>query len=204
MTTTQIRTGVYECMFLISQAAAADFGAIIEHINEILERGNAEVIAFSKWDERRLAYEIDKQKRGVYFLVYFSCPVDMVGHIERDAQLSEQIMRIMITKADHLTEEEMKSHDKRDELLVETKLRAARSEEESEKQAASKVRLGAPVQPTTEAPKTEESKTEASKDEASKDEAPKSDEPKDEAAKSETPKDEAPKSDEPKPESTKD
>jgi len=27
-----------------------------------------------KWDERRLAYEIKKQKRGLYILCYFKAP----------------------------------------------------------------------------------------------------------------------------------
>ena len=139
----QKRTRQYEVMFLISQSAAADFNALIEHINEIFARAHAEVIAMKKWDERRLAYEVDKQKRGVYILTYIRCDTRAVAHIERDCNLSEKIMRTMILEAEHFTDEEMKSADARDELRVEAKLRAERAAKEAEGQGPG-VTLGAP------------------------------------------------------------
>ena len=38
------------------------------------EKVGAEIISFKKWDERRLAYEIKGNKRGLYFLCYFNLP----------------------------------------------------------------------------------------------------------------------------------
>jgi small subunit ribosomal protein S6 len=116
----------YEAMFLLSQATAAAFGDAITHINEVLARGHAEIIAMKKWDERRLAFEVDGQKRGVYILAYFRAPGPDVAHIERDCNLSEKIMRVLILRADHLTEEEMKSFDARKELEIEAKMRSER------------------------------------------------------------------------------
>ena len=60
---TATETRIYECMFLISQGEAANLHAVVEHIGEILGKGGAEILALKKWDERRLAYEIEKQKR---------------------------------------------------------------------------------------------------------------------------------------------
>lgn len=116
----------YEAMFLIGQSNSADLAGVIQHINEILARGHAEVIAMRKWDERRLAYEIRGQKRGLYILVYFKADGPNVAHIERDCNLSERILRTLILRADHLTQEEMTSADARKELEVEAKLRAER------------------------------------------------------------------------------
>ena len=120
-----IRTYTYECMFLLSQAVAADLAGALEHINGVLGRAKAEVLAMRKWDERRLAYEIDKQKRGVYILCYFKAPANLMSHFERDCNLSEKIMRVMILRADHLTEDEIKARDGRDQLATEARLRAA-------------------------------------------------------------------------------
>lgn len=116
----------YEAMFLISQAVASDFAGAIAHINEILSRGHAELIAMKKWDERRLAYEIDKQKRGIYILAYFKTTGEGLAHIERDCNLSERIMRTLFTRADHLSIEEMQAADGRQDLETEAKLRAER------------------------------------------------------------------------------
>jgi len=116
----------YEGMFLFGQAAVADLGGAVDHVKEILARGHAEIVALRKWDERRLAYEIGGQKRGLYVLAYFKAPNDQLGHIERDCNLSEKILRSMMLRADHLTVEEMQATDGRKELETEIKLRSER------------------------------------------------------------------------------
>lgn len=116
----------YEAMFLLSQAVAADLNSAIEHIKEIISRGHGEIIAMRKWDERRLAYEIQGQKRGYYVLVYFKAPGVDIAHVERDCNLSEKVLRTMILRCDTMTEDEMRGLDARKELEVEAKLRAER------------------------------------------------------------------------------
>ena len=119
----------YEAMFLISQGEAVDLAGVVDHITDCLTRHGAELISMRKWDERRLAYEIDKQRRGVYLLAYFSCEGPDIGNIERDLTLSERVMRHMFIRADHITMDEMQALDARDELAIEAKLRAARAAE---------------------------------------------------------------------------
>ncbi|MDX9911021.1 MAG: 30S ribosomal protein S6 [Phycisphaerales bacterium] len=140
----------YEAMFLLSQGTAADLRGAIDHINELLTRCQAEVVAMKKWDERRLAYEIDKQKRGTYILAYFYAPTGMVQQLERDCNISEKIMRVLILSAEHLTEEEMRSTDARQELEVEARLRAERGSQEE--QVRETVTIGAPQREEEEAP----------------------------------------------------
>ncbi|MEM9165578.1 MAG: 30S ribosomal protein S6 [Planctomycetota bacterium] len=158
-TATETRLGIYEAMFLISQSEAADLGGVVEHIHSLFERAGATVLAMQKWDERRLAYEINKQKRGVYLLCYFQAETPSLAGFERDCNLSERIMRVLVTKADHLTEEEIASADGREELAIESKMRAERAAERAEAGAAASVSLGAPVA------KQEEPQPEAQPDE---------------------------------------
>ncbi len=120
------KTYQYEAMFLLGQAVAADFSGAIAHIKEIIARGHGEIIAMKKWDERRLAYEIRGQKRGLYILVYLSAPGPDIAHIERDCNLSEKILRTLILRCDHLTIDEMKNFDAQKELEIEAKMRAER------------------------------------------------------------------------------
>lgn len=122
----KVRTYNYEAMFLLSQAVAADLNGAIDHIKEIISRGQGEIIAMRKWDERRLAYEIKGQKRGYYVLVYFKAPGNQIAHVERDCNLSEKIMRAMILRCEHLTVEQMQAADARKELEVEAKMRSER------------------------------------------------------------------------------
>lgn len=119
------RTYTYEAMFLLSQAQAADFTAAVAHVRQLMEKHGATILALRKWDERRLAFEIKKQKRGVYLLAFFNAPAERMVEIERACNLSEGILRVLITRADHLTEEEMKAADDPKGLEAEAKLRAS-------------------------------------------------------------------------------
>lgn len=123
MSASKGRSFYYEAMFLVPQAAASDLNAVTDHLTGILNKHHARIVALKKWDERRLAYEIKKHKRGIYFLAYFETdPVNM-SHIERDANLSETILRTLVTRVDHLTEEEMLAADARQLIADEAELR---------------------------------------------------------------------------------
>lgn len=118
------RTYTYEGLFLYPQAAVADLQGAHDHILDILRHAGAEVISMKKWDERRLAYEIRGNKRGLYFLVYFKVKGAKLAQIERDCNLSEKLLRAMITRADQVTPEMMQAAEGRAQLADEIKLRA--------------------------------------------------------------------------------
>ena len=121
---TEERINAYEGLFLFPQAVGGDLQSAVDHISEILAKSDAEVISMSKWDERRLAYEINGNKRGVYFLVYFKAKRTALVAIERSCNLSETLLRSMMVRADHLTREQMESADGTTEIADEMKLRA--------------------------------------------------------------------------------
>jgi small subunit ribosomal protein S6 len=99
---------LYEALFLVdSSEAAADWKGVNEHIKKVFERNDAEIVSIRKWDERPLAYEIMGKNRGTYILVYFNSPTGRIASIERDSQLSERIMRVLILRTDHATKEDM-------------------------------------------------------------------------------------------------
>ena len=99
----------YEGMFLLPAAAAGDADGAISTVRSLIERHHGEVIVIKKWDERKLAYEIAGQKRGLYVIAYFTAPGAAVAAIERDVNLGEGILRVLITDADHMNKDEMEA-----------------------------------------------------------------------------------------------
>ena len=97
----------YEAMFLFDPTFASDFAKAREEVQRILHRAEAEIVFLEKWEERKLAYEIKGRKRGCYVLVYFKCASDRITGIERDARLSEPVLRILLTRADGITHEQI-------------------------------------------------------------------------------------------------
>jgi len=99
---------LYEAMFLVDSAkAASDWESVNKTIKTIFKKAQAEVVSIRKWDERILAYQIEGKSRGTYILTYFRASGDNISGIEREVQLSEQLMRVLILNAEHLTDEDI-------------------------------------------------------------------------------------------------
>ncbi len=99
---------LYEGLFLIDSAlAAADWDQILGMLKKFLDRAGADVVSIKKWDDRKLAYDIQGKGRGTYILIYFNCDPSRIGGIERDVNLSEQVMRAMILRTDRMSQDDM-------------------------------------------------------------------------------------------------
>ena len=93
----------YEAMFLLEPGS--DFEATSAPVREVLARAGAEVLSLKPWDERRLAYDIKGQRRGLYVLTYFKAEPARIAELEHELQLNEKILRAMMLSADHLKAE---------------------------------------------------------------------------------------------------
>ena len=97
----------YEAMFLFDPTFGTSFENCETEVRRILGRADAELVFCKKWDERRLAYRIEGRKRGVYVLVYFKADPGRIPEIERDVQISECLLRVLVLKAEGVTTEMM-------------------------------------------------------------------------------------------------
>ncbi|MBC8098286.1 MAG: 30S ribosomal protein S6 [Armatimonadetes bacterium] len=92
----------YELTFVL-RIDAPDEG-LTEQIDEvkgwIQGEGLGEVKKMDRWGRRRLAYEIDKQREGIY--IYFEAEMDPknVGELERNLRLATHILRHLIVLKD--------------------------------------------------------------------------------------------------------
>lgn len=100
-------TKTYEGMFLLD-AGNPDFEAAAAPVRDVLARAEAEVVSLKPWDDRRLAYEIEGRKRGLYVLVYFKADPARMAEMEHEIQLSEKILRAMVLSADHVKEDKIR------------------------------------------------------------------------------------------------
>jgi small subunit ribosomal protein S6 len=90
----------YEGMFLLrSGRSDRESPDALEIVRKLIEKRKGRILEIKKWDERRLAYDIDRNKRGLYILAYFEAPVDSIARIKADSALSEELLRILILSA---------------------------------------------------------------------------------------------------------
>ncbi|MEM1210133.1 MAG: 30S ribosomal protein S6 [Planctomycetota bacterium] len=100
---------LYEGLFLFSPAAGTEIDETLQLVRDMIERVEGEIVTLAKWEERKLAYTIGDIKRGLYVLSLFRVDGTKIVNIERDCNLSEDVVRAMITKADHMGELEIEA-----------------------------------------------------------------------------------------------
>jgi small subunit ribosomal protein S6 len=84
----------YEGMFILdANLGGKQWDKARDQLKEFLETRGAEIIRMDKWEERKLAYEIGKHKRGLYVLAYFKAPTSRLAKIKKDCRLTEWIVR---------------------------------------------------------------------------------------------------------------
>jgi ribosomal protein S6 len=95
----------YEAMFLFDNTATQQWSDIEAEVRRLCDRIQADLEVCVKFDERKLAFEIKGRKRGTYVLTYLQADPERIVDLERDAQLSESILRALVLRADQLSEE---------------------------------------------------------------------------------------------------
>jgi len=103
-----MRANVYEALIMLNTAkVAGDLPAVQQQLQTIMDKNKVEVLASRPWDERKLAYPINGQKKGLYYLIYFKSTGEHLVGIEHDLKLNETVLRVMILRIEEKLEETM-------------------------------------------------------------------------------------------------
>src|SRR3954464_2738758 len=65
---------------------------------QMIKAGQGEVLVSRLWEERRLAYAINGQRKGTYWLIYFRGPTSMLTALNREWEINEGILRHLVLK----------------------------------------------------------------------------------------------------------
>ncbi len=89
----------YEGMFLVDPVLhTGDPDGIEKTVSGLLEKHGARIHQFSRWDDRKLAYEIKGHKRGIYLLAHFEMPGGNVDALRKESRLTECILRQLVLR----------------------------------------------------------------------------------------------------------
>ena len=58
--------------------------------------GGGSIDKTDKWGKRRMAYQIQKQNEGIYYLLDVTLPPTMIAELDRNLTLLEPVMRHMV------------------------------------------------------------------------------------------------------------
>lgn len=90
---------IYETMYILRPDVGDEaVEAAIEKYQNILKENGAEIIETQHRGKRRLAYEIAKQREGVYIQMNYQGDGSQVAPMERAMRLSTEVIRYMTVK----------------------------------------------------------------------------------------------------------
>ena len=99
---------VYECLLMLDTSkVSGDVPAAVAQIESTFTKHHSEILASRPWDERRLAYPVNGQKKALYYLIYFKTDAQSLVAIERDFKLNESILRYLTLRIYEKLEETM-------------------------------------------------------------------------------------------------
>ncbi len=107
------RTNVYEAMLIFdSNRFARERAALPAEVEKSIQGEGGEVVVSRLWEERRLAYPINGQRKGTYWLYYFRGPSSMLTTLNRQWEIHDGILRHLVLKVHPLIVDAVIEHAK--------------------------------------------------------------------------------------------
>ena len=106
-------SNVYECLFILdSNRYARDPQAVAQGISDMVTNNDGEILVTRLWNEQKLAYPINGNRKGTYWLTYFSMEGTSLSAFERSCRLNDNVMRNLTIKLDPRLVDTLVSHAK--------------------------------------------------------------------------------------------
>jgi small subunit ribosomal protein S6 len=77
--------------------------ALLDRATRSIAAAGGQIVKVSPWGRRRLAYAIGQYREGSYFLVLFDAPATAVLELERGLNITEEVMRHLVTRVERPT-----------------------------------------------------------------------------------------------------
>lgn len=91
----------YELMLVLRPDAPDDqVQAVLDRVSRSIAAGEGQIVKVSPWGRRRLAYAIGQHREGSYFIIQFDAPAAAVLELERSLNISEEVIRHLVTRVE--------------------------------------------------------------------------------------------------------
>ena len=106
---------LYEHVFLARQdVTAQQVETMVETYKGVIEAGGGTVEKIESWGVKSLAYRIKKNRKAHFTLLNISAPPAALAEMERQMQISEDVLRFMTIRVEQLEAEPSAMMQKRD------------------------------------------------------------------------------------------
>jgi small subunit ribosomal protein S6 len=91
----------YESMIAYHpDAGEAGIKDLLDRAKQVIGGAGGEVSQIVEWGQRDLAYRIEKQRRGSYYVIEFKGTGATVAELERNLRISDRVLRYITVQVD--------------------------------------------------------------------------------------------------------
>ena len=102
---------IYEGLFILnSNRYGRDPEGVAGSIQSLIEKQDGTVLVSRLWEERRLAYPIDGQRKGTYWLTYFRMDGEKIADLNQQANRDDNFLRHLVIRIDPRISDALISH----------------------------------------------------------------------------------------------
>lgn len=102
---------IYEGLFILnSNRYGRDPEGVTGAIQSLIEKQEGTVLVSRLWEERRLAYPIDGQRKGTYWLTYFRMDGEKMADLNQQANRNDDLLRHLVIRIDPRISDTLISH----------------------------------------------------------------------------------------------
>jgi len=89
----------YETIYIVKPTLSEEeITKISEKIKALIEKDGGEIISTDSFGKKRLAYEVRKEKRGIFLILHFKATPPILKELEQTFRLSETIIKYLTIK----------------------------------------------------------------------------------------------------------
>ncbi len=89
----------YETIYIVKPSLSEEeITKVTDKIKTLIEKDGGEVLGTESFGKKRLAYEVRKEKRGIYLILHFKAIPATLLELEQTYRLSESIIKYMTVK----------------------------------------------------------------------------------------------------------
>jgi small subunit ribosomal protein S6 len=91
----------YETIYIVRPNMSNEGVAEVnERVRNIIENMGGKIIKVDNWGKRRLAYEVKKERKGIYLYWLYLATRGVVEEIERNMRMLDSVIRYLTVKVD--------------------------------------------------------------------------------------------------------
>jgi len=89
----------YESMVILNPALNdEEIKSAIDKVSEQITKADGEVFKADNWGRRKLSYELNKQKMGIYIFYLFKAPSSTIVKIESFFKVFDPVLKFMVIR----------------------------------------------------------------------------------------------------------